>query len=228
MNDKTKKFLAIAAPMLIGTAIILILNRNPKKKKSDSVLDDSTKGSFTPISSGTSSSSFPIQKGSKGAYVSQFQEVLNAYGAGLKVDGNWGPLTDVAAKSKLNITSVESKQQLDALIAQVKASGQASINIANEAQQALNLSVQWNANTSLRLMVKKALSAAVVKVDYQGKVTGTGEHVNIPANTPLSRSEYKPYAVDPASGLLVVKYATGLWGMYTGYCLFRPSQTTLV
>jgi peptidoglycan hydrolase-like protein with peptidoglycan-binding domain len=89
-KQHVKIIVIIAVIALLSIGAFLLLRKKPKRSPEI-------------IENGELIIEFPLGSGSSGYAVEQVQKYLNGkYNAGLTVDGNWGPVTDLAVSNYLN------------------------------------------------------------------------------------------------------------------------------
>lgn len=100
LNWQTWLVIAIIVALII---ILIVVNRKNKTvTTSTTVINQPATTNIT----GSRNDNFPLQQGSFGPRVGKWQTYLNSKGAKLKVDNDWGPLTDAASIKFMGFNSV--------------------------------------------------------------------------------------------------------------------------
>lgn len=101
-----KMMLAVAALVVIAIIILVVRKRKDSGKESDGAVPGSVKSSLPvatfPLRPQSQVGEYSAAKGSYGQQIAELQKLCNKkYGAGLDIDGKWGPKTDEVFRSRL-------------------------------------------------------------------------------------------------------------------------------
>jgi hypothetical protein len=189
MNKKYLPYILFGIPIVI--ALILIKKATAQPKIDVTPTPDS--GSDGGGSSGdtkppTKKDDFPLKKGKRGSKVKELQRAILSYDKNLlplyKDDGDFGSETEVALKSLIGKTTVDSQEDINAIINkrandQKTADANAALELSNKQRKALasNLFTMWQKNK--RLQWTALYDTIVTEAD----VTSDGREVNLVKKT---------------------------------------------
>lgn len=187
-KSKWKTVLMIAAPIIVGIAIIYLLNR-PKNTKAKAKASDALKNSAAASTKkAIDPASFPLKQGSKGDLVKALQEAyVAAYGSTIVADGIWGPKTQ-AALLTAGIGKISSQTDYDAAIHKL----QSVKSIALNSSRADDLVAKWKNDPTLQLMTTGKTAAMYgISVDSYGAVVTNDNDMGLAAGYKYNRNDYQ-------------------------------------
>lgn len=136
----------------------------------------------------SSSSTFPIKRGSRGEAVKSLQTALNAMGEKLTVDGIFGPKTEEALCKRTQTSSgckktINAQNEINALLDSVKRTNLKAENLS-WAWKLVDAYKLWksNADTSSvsNLVVLKEIKLYGIEKNFAGSWKSTGKNLNMP------------------------------------------------
>lgn len=157
--------IGLAIALAIGGSASAATDPNAGSSSETGGEDTPTTGSGTGTGAATG---FPLKRGSKGEKVRKLQQWL-----GVKVDGDFGPLTETALKKRTGLTYVLNAATFDALLA--------SASTANQTQPA----------TTIASAEQLAASLYTACLDTKNVVTTTQTQYGYPTQTTRAVSSYK-------------------------------------
>ncbi len=212
MNQKLKKVLYVAGPVLGLSAIFYLWYRSQKPKKT--FVSNNKPASIPPKkgSSSLSNPNFPLQQGSRNDLVKQLQAALGVTG-----DGIFGPQTAAALQNQIGVSIVPDQNTLNAII---QGAGSQGAAMRSSAEALYNQFQQGGQDISAR----SYYFADEVTEDAYGHLVPTGMGFDMNPGATFDNSAYKIDG-DTLLGLIILKVADGpLQGEYT----VDPSALVLV
>lgn len=109
-------FISVAALALV-LAVVFFIRRKKAEETDNAILQggSSLPTATFPLQPYSVAGEYSASKGSYGAQIAEIQTKLNTLGAGLDVDGKYGPKTEAAVKTYLGIEGGISQEQYAAL-----------------------------------------------------------------------------------------------------------------
>ncbi len=211
----------IKAAWLLPIGVGLYLIYKQYKKKSPTAMVDIPQPKSA-SKSNTSSSVYPLKKGSNNDTVKTLQSILNSAGQSLVVDGIFGSKTQAALQSVYGKTQIDNAADLDVLRNQIKSSSQGASNLDwgftlvddyNKGRDGtIDIYNQYSTPTFTSLIVKEPVTLLGVSKDSSGSWDYTNGNVNLAAGT-YSLDDYAIRAV-LNGGALRIEILNGSTGMY--------------
>lgn len=205
---KTEKILIYTLPLLLMGGIAYAFIRKKQGIKNLTVHDYTPPKASNPTVEPTANTIattnvYPLKSGSKGAMVVELQQILNGSGAGLTVDGKFGPKTQAALQKAYGKTQIDSAADYN----NFKAKTQSQADKNTSYSRAITLLNAYNQNPAGSIYTTLETTMRVIIVNSDNTYTDSGQTITFDKLDLFPRERFVPKAAS-TNGELRAEYTT--------------------